>query len=170
MATCTVEPCSKPVIARSWCSAHYQEWRKHGRVTPRLDILGRMDALVDVSSPGCWIWQGTLDDHGYGRIWHQGRWCLVHRLSYELRVGPIPEGLEIDHLCRIPACSNPGHLEPVTHAVNMSRSISRTAGIAECLYGHPFDDANTYHYRGKRECRACRREATARYERRRKGR
>lgn len=60
---------------------------------------------------GCWLWQGHRDRKGYARIWMNGRHQSAHRVTYELLVGEIPEGLEIDHLCRVTSCVNPGHLE-----------------------------------------------------------
>lgn len=76
---------------------------------------------------GCWLWLGELNSAGYGRISqgsnHNGTRVrsLAHRVSYELAKGPIPEGLELDHLCRVRCCVNPGHLEPVTRSENNRR-------------------------------------------------
>ena len=69
----------------------------------------------------CWIWIKATDDRGYGRIAHRGRNVRAHRLYYETLKGPVPPGLELDHLCRNPACVNPDHLDPVTHRVNVRR-------------------------------------------------
>lgn len=71
---------------------------------------------------GCWLWFGTFSPEGYGRFYMHGRIQESHRASYQLFVGEIPDGLEIDHLCRVPACVNPSHLEPVTHLENMRRA------------------------------------------------
>jgi hypothetical protein len=109
-------------------------------------------------SSGCWKWTGRLDKSGYGRFDH-GR--LTHRVAYELLIGPIPEGLVIDHLCRVRACVNPSHMEPVTQATNVERG-SR-AQQTHCLHGHPFDAENTYiRPDSGRGCRACNRMAAAR--------
>src|SRR6185437_7213018 len=69
----------------------------------------------------CWLWTGTITKEGYGRISYQSRDWYVHRLMYSILVEPVPEGLVIDHLCRVPACFNPEHLEPVTQAENFAR-------------------------------------------------
>jgi hypothetical protein len=70
---------------------------------------------------GCWLWGGGWDSgNGYGKVW----WCraaMAHRVVYEVLVGPIPEGLVLDHGCRTRPCCNPDHLEPVTVAVNTNR-------------------------------------------------
>jgi hypothetical protein len=112
---------------------------------------------------GCWLYQGAKTAGGYAQILVGGKWgkqVYVHRLSYELFVGPIPEGLDLDHLCRTRNCINPSHLEPVTHAENMARSV---AAITRCVNGHPYKGSNLHiARRGHRECRTCRRERMAR--------
>src|SRR4051812_13783907 len=76
---------------------------------------------------GCWLWTGTLTDHGYGILENgHGAGKGAHVVSYELHVGKIPEGLELDHLCRVRCCVNPRHLEPVTHYENMRRGVAWT--------------------------------------------
>lgn len=76
--------------------------------------------LIDVET-GCWEWQANLIGTGYGQFRHCGRSKLAHRHEYEWRYGPIPYGLELDHLCRNKRCVNPDHLEAVTHTENMQR-------------------------------------------------
>lgn len=71
----------------------------------------------------CRIWQLAKDDDGYGKVTSQGRRTLAHRVAYEHGRGPIPEGLQIDHLCRQPSCVNPDHLEAVTSAENVRRGL-----------------------------------------------
>lgn len=119
-------------------------------------------------SDGCWLWMGYLTPKGYGHTRHRGRMTFAHRIAYEAVNGPIPEGLEIDHRCRVRNCVNPSHLDAVTHRENMIRA---TATRVECLRGHRFDEANTYLYRGRRCCRECDRMRGAAYrERRRRAR
>lgn len=125
---------------------------------------------VDKSGPGgCWLWTGTILARGYGQFWvgpgHRGLRVRAHRFAYEMLVGPIPDGLVIDHLCRVPLCVNPAHMEPVTGRVNIRRGIGPSAVNARkthCHRGHPFTPANTLLYRGSRCCRACMRAASQR--------
>lgn len=119
----------------------------------------RLFAKVDATGP-CWLWTGAKNIGGYGAI-SKGRRQgagIVHRIVWELLVGPIPEGLELDHLCRVRACCNPDHLEPVTRAENVARG-ARRAGLhrkTHCKYGHPFTPENSMPNGAHgRSCRTC---------------
>ena len=119
----------------------------------------------------CWLWAGATDRCGYGKFsparghcWKAHRWAYVHL------VGPIPWGLELDHLCRVRRCVNPAHLEPVTGRENRLRGTSPVAVFAaatHCIHGHPFDAENTIWRRtGGRDCRECHRLKVERRRRR----
>ena len=118
-----------------------------------------------VSTP-CWIWNGYRDGKGYGHTHRcqKGR-VQTHRYVYELTRGPIPEGLQLDHLCRITSCANPDHLEPVTNAENHARSVR--AKKHRCEHGHPLIEPNLILKKGRagatyRNCRVCAADAVRR--------
>ena len=119
---------------------------------------------VQKTDDGCWLWTGQIERNGYGRIsagGAQGRMLMVHRVAYELMVGPIPEGLEIDHVkgrgCVHRNCVRPDHLEPVTHRENCLRA--RPAALADrCGRGHAYTPENTrLRPGGARACKECQR-------------
>ena len=106
---------------------------------------------------GCWLWTGPTTKAGYGSLSQPfGKpHLLAHRMSYERFKGPIPEGRELDHLCRVRCCVNPQHLEAVTHKENCQRGI-RGFLTTHCPLGHPYNKENTYfRKRGGRVCRPC---------------
>jgi hypothetical protein len=115
-------------------------------------------------SGNCWIWLAGTFRCGYGQFGIDGgRKISAHRYAYELIKGPIPKTLELDHLCRTPACVNPAHLEPVTHQENMLRIRKANASKTHCKHGHPLIEANIYVAPlGDRQCRACKVIALAR--------
>jgi HNH endonuclease len=124
---------------------------------------------VERGAPGeCWLWTGATTK-GYGRFRGTG----AHRFAYELLVGPIPQGLQLDHLCRVRNCVNPEHLEPVTCQENLRRGFIAKARAGQrpthCPQGHEFTTENTYIWRGnKRACKTCNGiRALARYHRKR---
>lgn len=100
---------------------------------------------------GCWLWQGAVRADGYGAIAVEGRTLRVHRVVWTILRGDIPDGMELDHLCRVRHCANPDHLEPVTHAVNQQRSLTR---LGPCKRDHP-ESAQVRTRTGARQCRAC---------------
>lgn len=103
---------------------------------------------------GCWLWLGaTSSRHGYGYFSGPNS-TRAHCVSYFLHRGPIPEGFELDHLCRVRSCVNPNHLEVVTHAENMRRG---SASITQCIHGHELIESNVYRDQyNRRHCRQCR--------------
>jgi hypothetical protein len=109
----------------------------------------------------CLEWSAARNEHGYGIIGiggRSGRNFKAHRVAYELLVGPIPEGLVLDHLCRNPPCVRPSHLEPVTHKVNVRRGKASYVDNTHCKHGHLRTPENTYVCpRGWPECKECRR-------------
>lgn len=143
----------------------------HTGTKPR-DVRDRIRESVIVDESGCWIWQRYIGSAGYGSMTADGKsGQLAHRVSYEAFIGPIPAGLQIDHLCRVRDCVNPEHLEPVTPRENVMRSPVAVASVharkTSCANGHEFDSANTYLTpTGARVCRACNRQAVAAYKRR----
>jgi hypothetical protein len=110
---------------------------------------------------GCILWTGDCTNAGYGRltVGYRGKRTLAHRYAYERVNGPVPDGLQLDHLCRTRCCVNVAHLEPVTQRENILRGVSpaaRHAKKAKCEHGHAFTRANTYRTaRGTRVCRKC---------------
>lgn len=136
------------------------------RALLRPDVAARFWAKVTEDGE-CWVWTGAKVGRGYGHFTQGGesKMILAHRWAYEAMVAEIPDGLELDHLCRNKACVRPDHLEPVTHAVNIERNpnaINNTCGlVTRCPQGHEYDERNTRVYRGRRHCRACARMHTA---------
>lgn len=133
---------------------------------PRRHVMVRWAEKVRLpeSPDGCWEWSASRHSSGYGQFYYNGRGNgFAHRFAYERFVGPIPSGLQIDHLCRNRTCVNPSHLEPVTAKENLRRGMGfsgRNARKTHCPKGHPYDEQNTY-WRpdgmGK-DCLTCRRE------------
>lgn len=158
--TCSIDGCDQPHKARGWCFKHYRRWRACGDPVgePRIGRPRgpmpldpkRFWAKVEKTAE-CWVWKGARGHWLYGLIRWNGRTELAHRVSYELLVGPIPDGLVIDHLCRNTLCVRPDHLEPVTNAENVLRGFSPpaiAARRAECAQGHPYTPENTGRRRG----------------------
>lgn len=120
----------------------------------------------------CWLWTGTIKPNGYGAlsIWKDGKSTgyYAHRLVYELLIALIPEGLQIDHTCRVRHCVNPDHLELVTPTENVRRSVAFISGTSttQCRNGHEYTEDNTFYYsngsRHFRQCRQCLRAADKR--------
>jgi hypothetical protein len=180
--TCALDDCDKPANgSRKWCGMHYRRWQRHGDVhaTPRWnrDPVQQFWAKVAVGGPDdCWLFHGSsIKKTGYGNFAYgrrslgERRTVNAHVYAYRLSIGPIPTGLQIDHLCHTRdktcnggngclhrRCCNPAHMEPVTPLVNTRRG--RQASKTVCQYGHPLFGENVYWQasNGRRSCRTCR--------------
>lgn len=131
-------------------------------------LVERFCHKVAFAANGCWEWAGSRSDTGYGNMQvGSGKVRNAHRLSYEMFIGPVPDGLELDHLCRNRGCVNPAHLEPVTRTTNILRGNGPAIRKARthCKNGHPFDAENTI-LAPHRICRACKNQRNAAYKRR----
>jgi len=153
---CRCEICRAADVAR----------RRSKSPNPRPPLRERLFSGLVIDPSGCVLWTHRVNNHGYGLISVNNREQLVHRVMWQLCVGPIPDGLELDHVaergCRYRNCANIAHLEPVTHRENLMRGSGPTAinaALEQCPAGHDYDLINTYFDRnGGRKCRACHRE------------
>lgn len=167
---CSFEGCERPHAQNNLCDSHDWQRRKGRRLTP---IRSRTwperfwDKVEKTDS--CWLWKGAIQGAGYGSIWYDDRICLAHRVAYELTRSKVPDGLTLDHLCRVRSCVNPAHLEPVTNRENVLRGVAplaKNARKTHCIHGHPFDEVNTLVRHTKygtftRHCLTCKRAADA---------
>lgn len=129
MILCQVEGCAAKAIKRAMCDLHYRRLMRHGdpllvkppgkRPPPTAETFW---SKVDKAGT-CWLWGAAKHEDGYGRAWWGGRLRPAHRVAYELTVGLIPEGHDLDHLCRVHECVRPDHLEPVTRKENLRRGV-----------------------------------------------
>lgn len=143
MSACSMPDCGRTVIARTWCSTHYWRWHTFGDPNREpLTVQERFWAKVNRTAQ-CWQWTASVDSSGYGQFDHK----IAHRVAWEWLRGPIPEGLQLDHLCRNRRCVNPDHLEPVTAAVNTQRAKAVAPRRTHCRYGHEIGD--------RPSCRRC---------------
>lgn len=140
----------------------------HAKSIPTLTPkqIERFWSRVEVHHPaGCWEWNGSFSPGGYGRISYQDQdknhHYPAHRVAYRLLIGPIPNDLVLDHLCRNPRCVNPDHIDVVTFDENIRRGYGLSGKHTQrprCIHGHDFTPENTYYYgNGYRQCKTCRR-------------
>lgn len=172
--TCAIEDCGRTTFCRGWCASHYRRWQQHGDPLagppiraytghlPRgASVEERFWSKVDDSAGpfACWRWIGALNPgpSNYGVMaMSDKRREYAHRISYELSMGTIPPGYEIDHLCRNKQCVNPLHLQVVTASENVRRRPDRK--VTHCPAGHPYSGDNLYEHGGRRYCKACKKE------------
>lgn len=121
-------------------------------------MKNRFYAKVQINEDGCHLWTAATNNMGYGVFSVEGKLKLAHRVSYEMEVGEIPEDLVLDHLCRVPNCVNPSHVEPFTQRENFIRGdgVKFHSAKTHCPKGHPYSGGNLYTPpSGGRFCREC---------------
>jgi len=138
-------------------------------VYERRPAIERFLEKIERQDSGCWFWTAAIQNMGYGLFNVGGRKFLAHRFAYEYFKGTIPDGCELDHLCRNTNCVSPNHLEAVTHAENnrrgngggfhptLTNAVSNKSKT-HCPHGHPYNKENTYYWNNQRQCRICRKE------------
>jgi len=159
--------------------------------TPSQVLERLMSKVVINPTTGCWEFTGSIEWTGYGKISVNQKYVKAHRLSYELHIGPIPPGMDLDHICHTiencpggvtcphRRCVNPAHLKPATRRENARRGhlpgpIAKIAALnrakTHCPHGHPYDAYNTYVYRQRtgrgdlgRQCKECNRIRARKY-------
>lgn len=162
---CVIEDCGREHAALGYCESHYYRLRKYGdphKVRRQaMSVEERFWSKVD-GDGDCWEWMAGACSSGYGTFSTDGKEIGAHRWAYEHLVGPIPDSLHIDHLCRNRRCVNPDHLEPVTQMENVRRGLAgeRMRVRTHCPMGHPYDVMKA---NGRRGCKRCMRAACRRY-------
>lgn len=155
---CSIHDCQNRDWARGYCHKHLARFYKYSDPNyTKPSFQGKFWSKVSRSG-GCFEWTSSLTSDGYGKVWDGSKTRLAHRVAYEFANGKIPNGLEIDHLCRNRRCVNPDHLEAVTAKINSQRSLS-VSGVnfrkTHCQKGHVFDQVNK---NGHKICTQCRRD------------
>lgn len=139
---CSFEGCGRKRLAKGLCGTHYSQHRRGEELRP---VLRRGSPLKErlnwyIKKEGtCSIWAGALNRSGYAQTFYKGQSRLAHRLMYEIEVGPIPEGLELDHLCYRRDCINPEHLLPVTKSMNMQNRAGANRNSGTGVRGVNYD-------------------------------
>lgn len=160
---CSVDGCEGGgPIRLDMCTKHYSAVRRHGTASPpprrypTKPVEERFWSKVDKTET-CWLWTGSRDAAGYGRVRFDGRLWGAHRVSHMLFLGPIPDGLEVGHLCAVRACVRPDHLQAMTHAENHAMvplsAFSHPKDV--CKYGHPLEGENVRITANGRKCVLC---------------
>lgn len=168
--TCSIDGCGRKIAGRGFCASHLRRFREYGNAEAGPPIRGyspplprsatledRFWAKVNIPADvlGCWEWTGALNPgNGYAVIQAApGRRRFAHQVSYELSMGTIGTGMEIDHVCRNRKCVNPLHLRAVSASDNSRARPDRK--VTHCPKGHPYSGDNLYEHKGHRHCRAC---------------
>lgn len=184
-AACSIGGCGDKAKARGLCNKHYLRTRRahpeedrpervpQARQTIAERFWSKTRIAVDCechlclatedAAAKCVIWTASGTGNGYGGFWNGERQVRAHRASYQMINGAIPEGLCLDHLCRVRRCVAPAHLEPVTQQENVRRGLCGvTVSADRCPLGHEFTPENTYwgpvtsyNPHGRRRCRTC---------------
>lgn len=154
----------EPVSYRSKSVAEIRKDLNAALAEAKRRVMERFWAKVDQSGD-CWIWNGSRTTKGYGTFWAERATWYAHRFAYEALIGPIPDGLVIDHLCRNPACVNASHLEAVTTAENTRRGLMGFELTGQCRAGHDVtaEGAVLVDQRGNRRCARCSEASDSRY-------
>ena len=158
--TCSIVGCPRPYRVAGLCRTHYSRQLRgqHANTVTQYDHwLVKLFSWSEEGAGGCWLWIKSRTSEGYGQLSVGGVGRHVHRLMWTHLRGPIPEGLVIDHLCRVRHCVNPDHMEVVTRGENVLRGVGPSAANAQkthCPRGHAY---NAVDPRGGRACAACRR-------------
>lgn len=168
---CCVAGCNNVVSQFGVCRSHRRDGHASPAAVHAKSVPGRLWAQV-TKTDTCWLWTGHLSKPGgYGRLRDnrpgKSGSIVAHRAAYELLVGPVPDGLVLDHLCRVRTCVNPAHLEPVTDRENVARGVGISvvnAAKTHCPKDHEYTPENTVlaNRGAARRCRTCVRETAQR--------